>query len=569
MSRYAEIVVAREPKTLRDWTGRWNALADVASLNGATAERIEEFCSRKGITLDALTALGTRVATHRQRTCLAFAGWNRDGSGVVALKYRPLDGTSDESEAERPSSWLRPIVVGDLSSLDWFIAEGETDAARLFDLVGDHGAILVLPAGALSFKAEWADRIPRGAAVYLCHDADEAGDKGARNAAKLLGRPVRLRPPETDWCDWPGTREEFVQLVAEARAQADARRGAGRSLPLHVPTRALVRGAHGRGRVTRPTCDVCGKPDGQPLTSDERQWFRSDRAEVDHFASTPRRSAPGPKGGAAFRGRPSACRKAGSPHTQRREAARLSLSDFDESVAHAPLVLTKDGAEFGQQVGRVECARTRSGLCARDYFAHIGALQRDLVRNGCADLIDRCPRGRLGLKDDHRQPVTSVVSPSPVAGDKPRGGRDAGHNLLIQHLSSGVSVVDRDLYHYGMHSAPPVERRIAATLGHSPSGGKFSDGSERLHEPVANTCLMFEEQHSTELREAAGRVVERPQDLLPLRHRQREYLRLDVVRVLEPLGRVVEAGIAEQTRELEHVLIADGDAGEHHRGVRE
>ena len=27
---------------------------------------------------------------------------------------------------------------------------------------------------------------------------------------------------KTDWCDWRGTREEFVQLVAEARAQADA-----------------------------------------------------------------------------------------------------------------------------------------------------------------------------------------------------------------------------------------------------------------------------------------------------------------------------------------------------------
>ena len=77
-------------------------------------------------------------------TCLAFAGWNRDGSAIVALKYRPLDRTWDESEAEKPSSWLRPIVVGDLSSLDWFVAEGEFDGARIYDLAGDH-AILVLP----------------------------------------------------------------------------------------------------------------------------------------------------------------------------------------------------------------------------------------------------------------------------------------------------------------------------------------------------------------------------------------------------------------------------------------
>jgi hypothetical protein len=221
VSQYAELAAERNPKTLRDWTERWNALAEVASVNGATAERIAAFCERKGITLGALTALGTRVATHRQRTCLAFAGSNRDGSVVVAIKYRPLDGSSDESEAEKPSVWLRPIVAGNRDSLDWLIAEGETDGARLYDLVGDRAAILVLPAGALTFKSEWAGRIPSGATVYVCHDADEAGDKGARNAAKMLAHSVRLRPPAGDWCDWRGTREEFVQLVAEAKARAE------------------------------------------------------------------------------------------------------------------------------------------------------------------------------------------------------------------------------------------------------------------------------------------------------------------------------------------------------------
>jgi hypothetical protein len=151
VSRYAELA-AHAPKTLRDWTERWNALVEITSVNGATGDRVAAFCERKGITIAALSALGTRVGDHRRRTCLAFAGWNRDGSKVVAIKYRPLDGTSDESEAEKPSSWLRPIVVGDLSSLDWFVAEGETDAARLYDLVGDVAAILVLPAGALTFK---------------------------------------------------------------------------------------------------------------------------------------------------------------------------------------------------------------------------------------------------------------------------------------------------------------------------------------------------------------------------------------------------------------------------------
>jgi hypothetical protein len=208
----------REPKTLRDWTERWNALTDVATVNGTSAERVAAFCERKGISLEALTALGARVATHQQRLCLTFAGWNRDSSSVVALKYRPLDGSSHESRAAEPSTWLRPIIAGKRDALDWFVAEGETDGARLFDLIGDVAAILVLPAGAETFRREWADVIPRGATVYLCHNADEHGDSGAEKIERALaGHTVRLPPPETDWCDWLGTRETFVELVREAR----------------------------------------------------------------------------------------------------------------------------------------------------------------------------------------------------------------------------------------------------------------------------------------------------------------------------------------------------------------
>jgi hypothetical protein len=215
---YAELAAERTPRAVRDWTERWNALAEVAAVNGTRAERIEAFCERKQITLGALSALGARVGVHRERLCLAFAGWNRDLSAVVAVKFRPLDGSSHESEALKPSHWLRPIIAGGSSSLDWFVAEGETDAARLYDLVGDVAAILVLPGGARTFKREWADLIPRGATAYLCHDADEDGDRGAETAAKILGgQAIRLRSPTTDWCDWRGTREEFLEIGRTAR----------------------------------------------------------------------------------------------------------------------------------------------------------------------------------------------------------------------------------------------------------------------------------------------------------------------------------------------------------------
>jgi hypothetical protein len=151
-------------------------------------------------------------------------GYQAPRSGAVtAVKFRPLG--DKRRYALNPSTFLQPLVVGRRDSLDWFVAEGETDGARLFGLVGDVAAVLVLPAGALTFKREWAAAVPRGARVFLAHDADDAGDQGADKAAHILGgRTVRLRPPieEGDWCDWEGGRDEFVALAQTTQAQERA-----------------------------------------------------------------------------------------------------------------------------------------------------------------------------------------------------------------------------------------------------------------------------------------------------------------------------------------------------------
>ena len=108
----------------------------------------------------------------------------------------------------------------DRDALDWLVVEGETDAARLVELVGDVAAVMVLPAGARTFRREWAAVIPRGARVGLCHDADEDGDLGAERAAKIIGgSTVRVRPPLEggDWCDWQGGRDELLELIAAKR----------------------------------------------------------------------------------------------------------------------------------------------------------------------------------------------------------------------------------------------------------------------------------------------------------------------------------------------------------------
>ena len=211
----------KPPKNVKDWTPTWRKLEPLANVNGSVRDAFDAFCARKRITFAALEALNGRYAVRRGRVCLAVAGWNYDGTRVTALKYRPTDGSSHDTEAEKPSVWLRPIVLGKRDALDWVLAEGETDAARLYDLVGDVAAVMVLPAGARAFKREWAGLIPRGATVLLCHDADEEGDLGAEKAALLLGgKTLRVRPPVEggDWCDWEGSRDELLELVSAAKA---------------------------------------------------------------------------------------------------------------------------------------------------------------------------------------------------------------------------------------------------------------------------------------------------------------------------------------------------------------
>jgi hypothetical protein len=215
----------RAPKRVVDHSATWATLEPIASVNGQTEQRIRAFCESKRITVAALAALGTRFAIRRGgKLELAFAGDSGAGA-ITAIKYRDVGGDSRNSYTETPSSWLRPIVTARRDSLNWVLCEGETDGARLVELIGDEAAIMVLPAGALTFRREWAARIPRGATVALAHDADNYGDEGAERAAKIIGgRTVRLRPPIEggDWCDWDGSRDELRDLIVDATTASPA-----------------------------------------------------------------------------------------------------------------------------------------------------------------------------------------------------------------------------------------------------------------------------------------------------------------------------------------------------------
>jgi len=57
-----------------------------------------------------------------------------------------------------------------------------------------------------------------------------------------------------------------------------------------------------------------------------------------------------------------------------------------------------------------------------------------------------------------------------------------------------------------------------------------------LHETLPHAPLVLGEQHAAELGQTVRRIVERPNDLFPLRDRQRHDLRLSVVGGLKPLA---------------------------------
>jgi hypothetical protein len=90
------------------------------------------------------------------------------------------------------------------------------------------------------------------------------------------------------------------------------------------------------------------------------------------------------------------------------------------------------------------------------------------------------------------------------------------------------------------------------------------DMSERLDEPFAPPPFVFAEEHATELGEPFGRIVEDAEDRLPFGDRERGHSPLSVVCVLNGLGGVVEAGVAEPAGELEYEPVVDRDAGQHH-----
>lgn len=189
----------------------WEALTPIVTAHARA--RVVKFCEDKNIDFGDLSDLGTRTNGNE----LAFGIPDEHGQ-ITGIKYRNI--ATGARRCEPGSTFPWPLVVGNPRAMEWFVVEGETDAARLLGLT-ENAALLVLPSGAGMFKREWAGMVPRAATVYLAYDNDQAGEQGAAKAHRFLAGAMRLRPPVKDWCDWPGNPMEFQGLVEDASGETE------------------------------------------------------------------------------------------------------------------------------------------------------------------------------------------------------------------------------------------------------------------------------------------------------------------------------------------------------------
>lgn len=211
--------IEREVNVVRNLGTRWDRYVEIPD---PAPDRIVEWAASRRLPLDAVRELWRmRYEGQGRELVLGWPVENRRGV-VTAIKKRNL-GTGAKT-SERGSAVVVPRVLGALNSEDWIVAEGETEAARLYSLVGDVCAVLCLPWGAHAIDRGTLAPIPSGAVIYTALDADSAGDIGSHKIANLWpGETVRMRPPGgiKDWCEWDGTREDFLRAMQEERKYAE------------------------------------------------------------------------------------------------------------------------------------------------------------------------------------------------------------------------------------------------------------------------------------------------------------------------------------------------------------
>lgn len=192
--------------------------------------KVREWLVGRGLTETTIEAfkVGEQV---RDGKVFAVLPYLRDGE-LVNVKYRNVN----EKRDMRQEGGAEPCLFG------WHligprtravaIAEGEIDAMSLHQC-----GVQALSVNAGAGNHQWIEsdwhRLERFSEIWICFDADEAGDKGAQEVIRRLGieRCKRVRFPVKDaneWLQQGATRADFETAIEEARPQdPDELRSAG------------------------------------------------------------------------------------------------------------------------------------------------------------------------------------------------------------------------------------------------------------------------------------------------------------------------------------------------------
>lgn len=150
---------------------------------------------------------------------------------LVNIRYRidPMDTERDDyryiTEKGCKSIMFNEKCLKD-SPREIYLTEGEFDAMTLWQAGIKN--VMSVTQGAGYWGKEWADTLKNVKRIYICYDNDEAGMKGALNAAEELGkdrcRIVQIPLPDgakkydvSDFFVGGGTADEFKKLANKAK----------------------------------------------------------------------------------------------------------------------------------------------------------------------------------------------------------------------------------------------------------------------------------------------------------------------------------------------------------------
>jgi twinkle protein len=182
---------------------------------------VRDWLLSRGLTAETIAAF--KVASSKDDDAIIFP-FLRDGD-LVNAKHLLLKRDANGKKMMWQEKNAEPCLFGwdliDPSERVIAIAEGEIDAMTLHQM-----GMLALSVNAGTLNHQWIDsdweRLERFSEIFLCYDADEAGQKGAKEVANRLGldrcRVVTFpKKDANEYLQAGATADDFRRCMAQAR----------------------------------------------------------------------------------------------------------------------------------------------------------------------------------------------------------------------------------------------------------------------------------------------------------------------------------------------------------------